>query len=169
MVGEVINKASEMIVNRFKRWQSFPSPVTFLSDYLEIYKLVLNIEQPMDGDINFRFFQALVKIGYKEIEVSYHCYSQSNFDFTRRLIKNSNVIPDYIWIQVMAPCREQFTRQAVSVVLGAQKVILHIYLATTKCFRRVGFNVTEEETLDLAVRSTKLVRKPTRDSQDPVT
>lgn len=122
----------------------------------------------MDSDTKFRFFQALVKLGYKEIEVSYPSSSQTDFDFTKRLIETPNIIPDDVCIQVMSPCREELIRQTVSSVLGAKNATIHIYLATAECFRRVVFNMTEGETLDLAVRSAKLVRELTKDSEDPV-
>ncbi|KAF4629224.1 hypothetical protein G7Y89_g8927 [Cudoniella acicularis] len=126
-----------------------------------------SLVQPMDSDTKLRFFQALVKLGYKEIEVSYPSSSQTDFDFTKRLIETPNITPDDVCIQVMSPCREELIRQTVSSVLGAKKVTIHIYLATAECFRRVVFNMTEGETLDLAVRSAKLVRELTKDSQDP--
>jgi 2-isopropylmalate synthase len=69
----------------------------------------------------------------------------------------------------MSPCREELIRQTVSSVIGAKKAIIHIYLATAECVRRVVFKMTEEEALDLAVRSAKLVRELTKDSPDPST
>jgi 2-isopropylmalate synthase len=120
----------------------------------------------MDSDTKFRLFKTLVKLGYKEIEVSYPSSSATDFDFTRRLIETPETIADDVWIQVMTPCREELIRKTINSVRGANKAIIHVYLATSECFRRVVFNMTEEETLDLAVRSTKLIRKLTKDNED---
>ncbi|KAK4673964.1 hypothetical protein QC763_0019430 [Podospora pseudopauciseta] len=122
--------------------------------------------QPMDGDAKLRFFQHLVKFGYKEIEVSYPSASQTEFDFTRRLI-TTGAIPDDVWIQVMAPCREELIRTTIEAARGAKKVIVHIHLSTSEVFREVVFNMTEQETIELAVRCARLIRNLTKDSADP--
>lgn len=122
--------------------------------------------QPMDGDAKLRYFQSLVQLGYKEIEVSYPSASQTEFDFTRRLI-TTKAIPDDVWIQVMAPCREELIRPTIEAARGAKKVIVHIHLSTSACFREVVFNMTERETIELAVRCTRLIRDLTKDSTDP--
>ncbi|KAK4171231.1 putative 2-isopropylmalate synthase [Triangularia setosa] len=103
----------------------------------------------MDGDAKLRFFQHLVRFGYKEIEVSYPSASQTEFDFTRRLI-TTGAIPDDVWIQVMAPCREELIRTTIEAARGAKQVIVHIHLSTSEVFREVVFNMTEQETIDLA-------------------
>jgi 2-isopropylmalate synthase len=121
----------------------------------------------MDTDAKFRYFQSLVELGYKEIEVSYPSASQTEFDFTRRLISSPGVVPDNTWLQVMAPCREELIRKTIESVRSANKVILHIHLATSDCFREVVFSMATKETIDLAVRCTRLIRELTKDSLDP--
>ncbi|KAA8648037.1 uncharacterized protein ATNIH1004_003920 [Aspergillus tanneri] len=121
----------------------------------------------MDGDAKFYYFQSLVRLGYKEIEISYPSSSQTDFDFTRRLSTSPGEVPDDVWIQVMAPCREELIRRTVESVRGANKVIVHLHLSTSECFRRIVFNKTEEEMIDLAVRCTRLLRELTKDSPDP--
>lgn len=120
----------------------------------------------MDGDSKLRYFQCLLQLGYKEIEISYPSASQTEFDFTRRLI-TTGAIPDDVWIQVMAPCREELIRTTIEAARGAKKVIVHIHLSTSPCFREVVFNMTERETIDLAVRCARLIRELTKDSLDP--
>jgi len=105
----------------------------------------------------------LTKLGYKEIEVSFPSASKTDFDFTRRLIETPGTVPDDVWLQVLSPCREELIRPTVESVRGAKKAIIHIYLATSECFRRVVFGFTEEESLALAVKCTKLVRSLTKD------
>lgn len=105
----------------------------------------------------------LVDLGYKEIEVSFPSASQTDFDFTRRLIETPGVVPDDVAIQVLSPCREDFIRRTVDSLKGAKKAILHIYLATSECFRRIIFGFSEEESIDLAVKCAKYARSITKD------
>ncbi|KFH41009.1 2-isopropylmalate synthase-like protein [Hapsidospora chrysogenum ATCC 11550] len=105
----------------------------------------------------------LAELGYKEIEVSFPSASQTDFDFTRRLIETPGTVPDDVWLQVLSPCREDLIRRTVDAVKGAKKAIIHIYLATSECFRRIVFNFSHDESIELAVRCTKLVRSLTKD------
>ncbi|KAH6900783.1 hypothetical protein B0T10DRAFT_37335 [Thelonectria olida] len=108
----------------------------------------------------------LTEIGYKEIEVSFPSASQTDFDFTRRLIETPGVVPDDVWLQVLSPCREDLIRRTIESMKGAKKAIIHIYLATSDCFRRIVFNFSQEETLELAARCAKLVRSLTKDDPE---
>lgn len=105
----------------------------------------------------------LVDLGYKEIEVSFPSASKTDFDFTRRLIETPGTVPDDVWLQVLSPCREELIKPTVEAVRGSKKAIIHIYLATSECFRRVVFGFSQEESLALAVKCTKLVRSLTKD------
>ncbi|PGH28206.1 2-isopropylmalate synthase [Polytolypa hystricis UAMH7299] len=126
-----------------------------------------SLVDPMDGDQKLKYFRMLVQIGYKEIEISFPSASQTDFDFTRRLIETPGEVPDDVWLQVLCPCREDFIRRTVESLKGAKKAILHLYLATSECFRRVVFGMTKEQTLALAVKCTKYARSITKD--DPST
>ncbi|KAE8150885.1 hypothetical protein BDV25DRAFT_153619 [Aspergillus avenaceus] len=122
-----------------------------------------SLPDPMDGDQKFRFFKMLVDIGYKEIEVSFPSASQTDFDFTRRLVETPGVVPDDVCLQVLSPCREDLIRRTVESLRGAKKAILHIYLATSPCFRRIVFNMDKQKSLEMAVRCTKFARSITKD------
>lgn len=111
-------------------------------------------------------FQMLTQIGYKEIEVSFPSASQTDFDFTRRIIETPNSVPDDVWLQVLSPCREDFIRRTIDSLRGAKKAIVHLYLATSECFRRVVFGMSEDQSLELAVKCTRLVRSLTKDNPD---
>lgn len=119
-----------------------------------------------NGEEKWRYFKMLTDIGYKEIEVSFPSASQTDFDFTRRLIETPGVVPDDVWLQVLAPCREDLIKRTVESMKGAKKAIIHIYLATSDCFRRIIFNFTKEETLELAARCAKYVRSLTKDDPE---
>jgi 2-isopropylmalate synthase len=105
----------------------------------------------------------LVELGYKEIEVSFPSASQTDFDFTRRLVETPGATPDDVWLQVLSPCREDLIRRTVDSLKGAKKALLHLYLATSECFQRIVFGLNEEQTLALAVKCTKYARSITKD------
>ncbi|KAJ5625160.1 hypothetical protein N7510_001469 [Penicillium lagena] len=127
-----------------------------------------SLPDPMDGDQKYRFFKMLVEIGYKEIEVSFPSASQTDFDFTRRLVEEPGLTPDDVWLQVLSPCREELIRRTVDSLKGAKKAILHIYLATSPCFRQIVFNMDRKQSLELAVRCTKYARSITKDDPSNV-
>ncbi|KAE9984774.1 hypothetical protein BLS_001347 [Venturia inaequalis] len=120
-----------------------------------------------DGDQKFRYFQMLVKLGYKEIEVSFPSASATDFDFTRRLVETPGVVPDHVWLQVLSPCRKELIRRTVDSLKGAKKALLHIYLATSPCFQQIVFNMDNAQSKALAVECTKYARSITKD--DPET
>ena len=105
----------------------------------------------------------LVELGYKEIEVSFPSASQTDYDYTRRLVDTPGVVPEDVWLQVLSPCREDLIRRTVDSVKGAKKALLHLYLATSECFRRIVFGFTQEESIGLAVKCTKYARSITKD------
>ncbi|RDA92693.1 hypothetical protein CP533_3714 [Ophiocordyceps camponoti-saundersi (nom. inval.)] len=119
--------------------------------------------QSLTGDEKWRYFKMLVDLGYKEVEVSFPSASDTDFDFTRRLIDTPGAVPDDVWLQVLSPCRPDLIRRTVESVKGAKKAIIHIYLASSECFRRIVFNFTKEESLQTAVSCAKLVRSLTKD------
>ncbi|KAI9732016.1 MAG: hypothetical protein M1818_007611 [Claussenomyces sp. TS43310] len=122
-----------------------------------------SLVDPMDGEQKWKYFQMLVELGYKEIEVSFPSASQTDFDFTRRLIETPNAIPDDVWIQCLSPCRKDLIKRTVESFFGAKNAILHLYLATSECFQRIVFGMTEDESVELAVECTKYARLITKD------
>ncbi|KAA6412298.1 MAG: 2-isopropylmalate synthase [Lasallia pustulata] len=122
-----------------------------------------SLVDPMDGDQKLRYFKMLVELGYKEIEVSFPSASQTDFDFTRRLVETPGVVPSDVWLQVLSPCREDLIRRTVDSLQGAKKGLLHLYLATSECFQRIVFGFTQEEGVELAVKCTKYARSITKD------
>lgn len=123
-----------------------------------------SLPDPMTMDEKKEYFKKIVAIGYKEIEVAFPSASQVDFDFTRFACDTA---PADVWIQVLAPCREDLITRTVDSVKGANKAIIHIYLATSKCFRDIVFNHSREEALKKAVACAKHVRALTKDSDDP--
>lgn len=105
----------------------------------------------------------LVQLGYKEIEVSFPSASDTDFEFTRRLVETPGVVPEDVWLQVLSPCRLDLIRRTVDSLTGAKKALLHLYLATSVCFQRIVFGFTQEESIDLAVKCTRYARSITKD------
>jgi 2-isopropylmalate synthase len=122
--------------------------------------------QTQDGAQKWDYFQMLVQLGYKEIEVSFPSASQTDFDFTQRLVNTPGIVPDDVWLQVLSPCRKELIRRTVDSLKGARKAILHLYLATSPCFQQIVFNMNDEETIALAVECTKYARSITKDDPE---
>ncbi|CAD6892672.1 unnamed protein product [Tilletia laevis] len=111
---------------------------------------------PMNAHSKLRFFKKLVQVGFKEIEVAFPSSSDTDFNFVRTIIEQK-LIPDDVWIQVLTPAREELIKRTFEAVKGANKVIMHMYNATSPLFRDVVFRQGKPETIDLAVRHTKIV------------
>ena len=114
--------------------------------------------EPMSPEKKLRFFDMLVRIGVKEIEVGFPSASQTDFDFVRKLV-DENRIPDDVTIIVLTQCRDELIRRTVESAAGAKRAIIHIYNSVAPVFRRVVFNMTREEIVQIAVKGTTLVKQ----------
>ncbi|MDB5920306.1 MAG: leuA [Massilia sp.] len=114
--------------------------------------------EPMSPEKKLRFFEMLVKIGLKEIEVGFPSASQTDFDFVRKLV-DENRIPDDVTIIVLTQCRDELIRRTVESAAGAKRAIIHIYNSVAPVFRRVVFNMSREEIIQIAVGGTTLVKQ----------
>lgn len=119
-----------------------------------------SLPDPMTFEEKKAYFHKLVDIGYKEIEVAFPSASQVDFDFTRYAVENA---PEDVTIQVLSQCREELIRRTVESLKGAHSATVHLYLATSDCFRNVVFGLSQEESKQVAVKMTKLVRELTKD------
>ncbi len=113
---------------------------------------------PMDQERKQRFFDLLVKIGFKEIEVGFPSASQTDFDFVRALIEQ-NKVPDDVTIQVLTQARPHLIERTFEALKGVKNAIVHVYNATDPVFRRVVFNVSKEECIGIAVDATAQIRE----------
>jgi 2-isopropylmalate synthase len=114
--------------------------------------------EPMDSARKHRFFQMLVDIGLKQIEVGFPSASQTDFDFVRELIEK-DLIPQDVTIQVLTPARPELIRRTFESLKGARSAVLHYYNATAPVFRRVVFRQDEAATIKLAVDAARLIRE----------
>ncbi|MCU6433121.1 2-isopropylmalate synthase [Undibacterium sp. Jales W-56] len=114
--------------------------------------------EPMSPEKKLRFFEMLVQIGLKEIEVGFPSASQTDFDFVRKLI-DENRIPDDVTIIVLTQSRDELIRRTVESVVGAKQAIIHLYNSIAPAFRRIVFGMSREEIKAIAVNGTKLVKE----------
>ncbi|MCG9874769.1 MAG: 2-isopropylmalate synthase [Leptospiraceae bacterium] len=111
---------------------------------------------PMNIDEKLEFFQYLVKVGFKEIEVGYPSASETEFQFVRKLIEE-NHIPDDVSIQVLTQSREDLIRRTFESLQGVKNGIVHFYNSTSEVQRRVVFQKSKEEIIQLAVEAADLI------------
>ncbi len=112
---------------------------------------------PMNVGQKLELFQTLVKIGFKEIEVGFPSASNTEFTFNRRLIEETRA-PDDVWLQVLVQAREDLIERTVESLIGAKRVIIHMYNSTSPAQRRVVFGKSKDEIKALAVNGAKLVK-----------
>jgi len=112
---------------------------------------------PMNVAQKLELFQALVKCGFKEIEVGFPSASNTEFAFNRRLIEE-NRIPDDVTIQVLVQAREDLIEKTFQSLVGAKRVVIHMYNSTSPAQRRVVFGKTKEEIKAIAVHGAKLIK-----------
>lgn len=122
---------------------------------------------PMNIDEKVEFFNMLVKLGFKEIEVGFPSSSQIEFDFLRRLVED-NCIPDDVVVQVLTQARPHLIERTFEALQGVKQAIVHIYNSTSVLQRDVVFNMSKEEIKNIAVEGTKLVKKYTSDFEGKI-
>ncbi|HRX36078.1 MAG TPA: 2-isopropylmalate synthase [Aestuariivirga sp.] len=118
--------------------------------------------EPMGLDRKMRMFDALLKMGFKEIEVGFPSASQTDFDFVRHLIDNK-LIPEGVTIQVLTQAREELIRRTFESLKGVKSAIIHLYNSTSELQRRVVFKLDKAGITDIAVKGATLIRKLERE------
>ena len=113
---------------------------------------------PMDPVRKLRMFEALVKMGFKEIEVGFPAASQPDFDFIRQLVTD-DLVPDDVTIQVLTQCRQELIERTYESIQGAARAIVHFYNSTNPLQRQVVFGLDQAGIVDIAVNAAKLCRK----------
>ncbi len=114
--------------------------------------------EPMVVEEKIEFFNMLIKLGFKEIEIGFPAASQIEYDFLRQLVERK-LIPDDVRVQVLVQCREHLIKRTFEAIQGIKKVIVHIYNSTSTLQRDVVFHKDKEEIKQIAVEGTELVKK----------
>ena len=112
---------------------------------------------PMDSERKLRFWNLLVSMGFKEIEVGFPSASETDFDFIRMLIERE-LIPDDVTIVVLTQCREHLIRRTYEALKGAKRAIVHFYNSVSVLQREVVFRKNKEEIKKLAIDAAELCK-----------
>lgn len=114
------------------------------------------LPDPMTVEEKTEYFQMLVQMGFKEIEVGFPSASQIEYDFIRRLVA-LKLIPDDVTIQVLTQCREHLIQKTFEAVEGIKKVIIHIYNNTSPLQMEHVYGCSCDELIDMATEAVATV------------
>ena len=114
--------------------------------------------EPMSLDEKLEFFQMLVDIGFKEIEVGFPAASETEFIFMRTLIER-DMIPDDVTVQVLTQAREHIIKKTFEAIKGAKKAIVHVYNSTSYAQREQVFRKSKEEVKQIAIDGAALLKR----------
>lgn len=155
-------------VKNFKReWadkQITQAPIYCSVDLRDGNQALIN---PLTIKQKIEYFNWLVKMGFKNIEVSYPSASDTDFNFTRKLIEE-DLIPNDVFIQVLIPAKKEWIKKSVEAMKGVKKGIFHLYNPTNEFQKRVVFQKTDEEIIFMAVEGMKYLIELTKDFEGEV-
>ena len=112
---------------------------------------------PMDAEKKSRFFDLLLKVGLKEIEVGFPSAGATEYDFIRSLV-DQNRIPDDVMVQVLTQSREDLIATTFESLAGAKQAIVHVYNAVSPLWREVVFGMTQAQIIDIARAGASALR-----------
>ncbi|MBQ1949929.1 MAG: 2-isopropylmalate synthase [Treponema sp.] len=113
---------------------------------------------PMGVDQKLEFFDLLVKIGFRQIEVGFPSASDTEYEFMRRLIEENHV-PEDVTLQVLCQAREHLIKRTFESLKGCKKAIFHLYNSTSPSQRKYTFNKTKDEIKQIAIDGIRCVKK----------
>jgi len=112
---------------------------------------------PMDEEKKTRFFDLLVKVGLKEIEVGFPAAGATEFDFISGLVRSGR-IPDDVMVQVLTQSRRDLIERSFESLEGAPKATVHLYNAVSPAWRRIVFGMSRDEIKQIAVTGAQIMR-----------
>ncbi len=113
---------------------------------------------PMIVEEKIEYFQMLLNLGFKEIEIGFPAASQIEYDFLRQLV-DRRLIPDDVWVQVLSQCRKEQIDRTYEAIQGIKNVVFHIYNSTSVLQRDVVFNMEKDEITQIAINGTRWVKE----------
>ena len=113
---------------------------------------------PMSLSEKLKFYELLLSVGFKEIEVGFPAASETEYEFLRTLIEEDR-IPHDVTVQVLTQCREHIIRKTFEACKGAPSAIIHFYNSTSVAQREQVFRKSRQEIMDIAVEGAKLVKR----------
>jgi 2-isopropylmalate synthase len=112
---------------------------------------------PMDGEKKSRFFDLLLRLGIKEIEVGFPSAGTTEYDFIRSLVDQGR-IPDDVFVQVLTQSREDLIKTSFESLAGAKQAIVHVYNAVSPLWRQVVFGMDQAEIKEIARAGATFLR-----------
>lgn len=116
------------------------------------------LPEPMDPARKLEYFNMLVKIGFKEIEVAFPSASQDDFEFVRTLIEK-NFIPDDVRISVLTQARKHLIERTLESLRGVKRALVHCYVPTSDLHGRFVFGNDRDAVRKMAIDATRLIRE----------
>ncbi len=166
------NKKGAVMKNytKYKRGYYLPPVISYdwvKKDHIEAPPIWCSVDlrdgnqaliEPMSLEEKLEFFELLVKVGFKEIEVGFPAASETEYSFLRALIER-NMIPEDVTIQVLTQAREHIIKKTFDAVKGAPKAVIHLYNSTSVAQREQVFKKTREEVKQIAIDGAVLLKR----------
>lgn len=114
--------------------------------------------EPMSLEEKLEFFQMLVKVGFKEIEVGFPAASETEYNFMRALIER-DMIPDDVTVQVLTQAREHIIKKTFEAVKGCKHAVIHLYNSTSVAQREQVFKKSKEQIKKIAIDGAQLLKE----------
>jgi 2-isopropylmalate synthase len=115
------------------------------------------LPNPMTPEQKLEYFNLLLSIGFKEIEVGFPSASEDDFSFCRKLI-TENLIPGDVTISVLTQARPHLITRTIEALEGAKNAVVHLYIATSELHRKFVFGMEKEQVIETAIASTRQIR-----------
>lgn len=115
------------------------------------------IVDPMDALKKRRFFDLLIEIGVKEIEVGFPSAGATEFDFIRGLVDSGSIPPD-VMVQVLTQSRHDLIRTSFDSLDGVHAAVVHMYNAVSPAWRDIVFCMSKDEVRQIAVDGARIMR-----------
>ncbi len=115
---------------------------------------------PMSLDEKMEFYQKLIQIGFKEIEIGFPAASETEYEFLRTLVEK-DMIPDDVTVQVLTQAREHIIRRTFEALDGVKNAIVHVYNSTSVAQREQVFHKSKEEIKQIAVEGAQMLKELT--------
>lgn len=156
--------------SKYERQYFMPSEVTYdwvKKEYIQAPPVWCSVDlrdgnqsliEPMSLDEKLEFFQLLVDVGFKEIEVGFPAASETEYQFMRTLIEK-DMIPNDVTVQVLTQAREHIIKRTFEAVKGAPHAVIHLYNSTSVAQREQVFRKDKEQVKQLAIDGAKLLLK----------
>ncbi|MGV9882338.1 2-isopropylmalate synthase [Streptomyces sp. NPDC003006] len=111
------------------------------------------LAEPMDTGRKRRFFDLLVSMGFKEIEVGYPSASRTDFEFVRHLAELSargdGALPDDVTVVVFTPAKPELIDRTFESIEGLPRAVVHLYIPTSPVWRDVVLGRSRAEVYDV--------------------